>query len=122
MFFIYLSNNCEYFSKKFFNRYLNLYPYYLLILLCMQQLNLLLCRYIFFLTSFLLYTYLTRLQTQYPNFHANSVTLNNLLGTMNYISFLCLTIKVINKIDLCNNIILYSLHNIILYSFYFFSL
>jgi len=56
----------------------------------------------------LLYTYLIRLQTKYPNLHANSATLNNLLGTMNCINFLCLTIKVINKIDPCNNLILYS--------------
>jgi len=33
MFFISLSNNREYFSKQKFNRYLNPYPYYLLILL-----------------------------------------------------------------------------------------
>jgi len=109
MFFISLSNNREYFSKQKFNRYLN--PYYLLILLGLQQLNLLF-QSIFFYK--LLYTYLIRLQTEYPNFHANSATINNLLGTMNYINFLCLTIKVINKIDPCNNIILYS--------FYLFSL
>jgi len=41
MFFISLSNNREYFSKQKFNRYLNPYPYYLLILLVLQQLNLL---------------------------------------------------------------------------------
>ena len=41
MFFISLYNNHEYFSKQNFNKYLNPYPYYLLILLGMQQLNLL---------------------------------------------------------------------------------
>jgi len=41
MFFISLSNNREYFSNKKFNRYLNIYPYYSLILLGLQQLNLL---------------------------------------------------------------------------------
>ena len=41
MFFISLSNNREYFSKQKFNRYLNPYLYYLLILLGMQQLNIL---------------------------------------------------------------------------------
>ena len=107
MFFISLSNNHKYFSKQKFNPY----PYYLLILLGVQQLNLLFL-YIFF--DKLLYTYLIRLPTEYSNFHANSDTLNNLLETMNYINFLCLTIKVINKIDSCNNIILYS--------FYLFSL
>jgi len=40
MFFISLFNNREYFSKQKFNRYLNSYPYYLLILLGLQQLNL----------------------------------------------------------------------------------
>ena len=42
MFFISLSNNREYFSNQKFNKYLNPYPYpyYLLILLGMQQLNL----------------------------------------------------------------------------------
>jgi len=39
MFFISLSNKREYFSKQKFNRYLNPYPY-LLILLSLQQLNL----------------------------------------------------------------------------------
>ena len=81
MFFISLSNNREYISKQKFNKYINLYPYYLL-------------------------TYLIRLQTKYHNFYVNSATINNLLG-MNCINFLCLTIKVINKIDLRNNIILY---------------
>jgi len=85
MFFISLSNNCEYFSKQKFNRYLNPYPYYLLILLGLQQLNLLFLVIFFF--DKLLYTYLIRLQTEYPNFHANSATLNNLLGTMNCINF-----------------------------------
>ena len=56
MFFISLSNNRKYFSKQKFNRYLNSYTYYLLILLGQQQLNL-----IFFLK--LLYTYLIGLQT-----------------------------------------------------------
>jgi len=42
MFFISLFNNRKYFfSKQKFNRYLNPYPYYLLILLGLQQLNLL---------------------------------------------------------------------------------
>jgi len=41
MFFISLSNNRKYFSKQKFKRYLNPHPYYLLILLVLQQLNLL---------------------------------------------------------------------------------
>jgi len=76
MFFISLSNNHEYFSKQTFNKYLNSYLYYLLILLGLQQLNLL---FMYFFFDKLLYTYLRRLQTEYPNFRANSVTLNNLL-------------------------------------------
>ena len=36
-----ISNNREYFSRQKFNRYLNPYPYYLLILLGLQQLNIL---------------------------------------------------------------------------------
>ena len=36
-----ISNNREYFSRQKFNRYLNPYPYYLLILLGPQQFNLL---------------------------------------------------------------------------------
>ena len=59
-------------------------------------------------------TYLIRLQTEYPNFHANSTTLNNLLETMNCIDFLCLTIKVINKIDSWNNIIFILIINFII--------
>ena len=98
MFFIFHSNNREYFSKQKFNRYLNpyTYPYYLLILLGLQQLNILFL-YIFF--DKLLYTYLIHLQTEYLNLHAN------------------LTIKVINKIDLCNNIILYSFY-LFFYNFF----
>jgi len=41
MIFISLSNNRKYFSKQEFNRYLNPYTYYLLILLSLKQLNLL---------------------------------------------------------------------------------
>jgi len=80
MFFISLSNNLEYFSKQKFNRYLNYYPYYLLILLGLQQF---IVSVDFFLQIFfykiLLYTHLIRLQTEYLNFYANSTTLNNLL-------------------------------------------
>jgi len=85
MFFISLSNNCEYFSKQKFNRYHNPYSYYLLILLGLQQFNLLFL-WIFFFDK-LLYTCLIRLQIEYHNFHVNSATLNNLLGTMNCINF-----------------------------------
>jgi len=46
------------FSKQKFNRYLNPYLYYLLILLGLQQLNIVLVDIFSFLTSFLLYTYL----------------------------------------------------------------
>jgi len=62
MFFISLSNNPEYFSKQKFNRYFNPYPYYLLILLGLEQLNLFVS-VDFFLDKFL-YTYLIRLQTE----------------------------------------------------------
>jgi len=41
IFFIYLFYNREYFLEQKFNRYFNPYPYYLLILLVLQQLNLL---------------------------------------------------------------------------------